>query len=92
MKKTLALSAVLALGIISAACPGDATNTNTNNSNTNKPAVNNAAPSTPASTPMSNMSPATNMSPAGNSNMNTKPMTNDNKMMNDNTKPMNKNS
>ena len=43
MKKVIALSAVLVLGSLGAACDGGATNNSTNNA---KPATNNAAPTT----------------------------------------------
>ena len=56
MKKTLALSAVLVLGIISAACPGD---TNTANNSANNTKANNTMTNNTTSTPMNVSTPST---------------------------------
>lgn len=90
MKKVIALSAVLTLGLLGAACPSAEVNTN-GASNVNKP-MTNASPMS-SMTPMATTSP---MSNTGNGNMmNKMPESNkmmDNKMMDNkmSNKPMNK--
>ena len=85
MKKVIALSAVLTLGLLGAACPADGGNTG-NGNKANAPATNKPATNAPATNAPATNAPATNAPAANMPKKDDKPATKDMK----DEKPMNK--